>query len=272
MKRMKAINAMKLFCGIFLSAALACLVSCAGKNLSEKTQLYFDEANGYYRNHQYSESLRIYEDLIEHGTENAALFFNAGNAAFRLFQEKQKSGNPAGLLSRSLRHFERALRLRPWDREIRHNLDFARASLVDRIEPERKNPLLFFYRIPSQAHTGIALVFFLLAAGGLGFYFFTRDPESKSLARTLGLAALVLYAVFLGMGRLKYAEDFKSKAALIQSESVELKAEPSTDSKTIFTLHEGTRVLERRKVGEWSLVGIENGQEGWIEGLHLLRL
>ncbi|MBL8992459.1 MAG: SH3 domain-containing protein [Spirochaetia bacterium] len=258
-----------LFPAIFCFALLA---SCGGKNSADKTRLYFDEANGYYRNHQYAESLRIYEDLIGQGTENAALYFNAGNAAFRLFQEKQKSGNPVGLLSRSLRHFERAQRLRPWDREIRHNLDFARASLVDHIEPARKNPLLFFYRIPSQAHTGIALVFFLIASAGLGFFFFTQNPEAKILSRNLGLVALLLYAVFLGMSRLKYNEDFNSRVSFIQSETVELKAEPSADSKTIFTLHEGTRVTDIRKVGEWSLVRIGNGQEGWIEGLHLLHL
>lgn len=263
---------MKTRLSFFVLAALSLLFSCGTRNVSDKTQLYFDEANGYYRNHQYAESLRIYEDLIERGTENAALYFNAGNAAFRLYQEKQKSGNPVGLLSRSLRHFERALRLRPWDKEIRHNLDFARASLADHIEPARKNPLLFFYRIPSQAHTGIALVFFVIAAAFLGFYFFTQNPETKIVSRNVGVAALLIYVVFFGMSRLKYAEDFNSKVSFIQSESVELKAEPSAESKTIFTLHEGTRVTRVRKVGEWSLVGIENGQEGWLEGLHLLRL
>ncbi len=263
----------RLFSIAAICASLLIVFSgCSGKTNDNKVRLYFDEANHYYRDHQYADALRIYEDLIQQGSQSAVLHFNAGNAAFRLYQEKQKNGNPVGLLARSLRHFERARLLDPWDGEIRRNLDFARGVRADRLEPERKNPLLFFYRMPAEAHTLIALIFFLVAGGGFGFYFILKNPEFRLVARNLGFAALVSYGLFLGMSRLKYHEEFESPIFFLQSEAVELKAEPSSESKTLFSLHEGARLLEKRKVGEWSLVRLENGSEGWLEGHHLLHL
>ncbi len=75
----------------------------------------FDDANKLYEQKQYSKALRAYEGLIRNGNISSAIFFNAGNAAFK---NKQ--------LGRAIVHYREAERFAPRDPDIQANLKFAR--------------------------------------------------------------------------------------------------------------------------------------------------
>src|SRR5262245_15874464 len=82
----------------------------------------FDEGNRLYQAGNYSESLKRYEEIVADGYEAPALYYNIGNAQFKL-----------GHLGQAIVSYERALRLAPRDADVRANLDLARSMTADEI-------------------------------------------------------------------------------------------------------------------------------------------
>ena len=80
----------------------------------------FFEANQAYKNHQYQQAIDGYRHLIENGFENGQIYYNLGNAYFRL-----------GNLGRAILSYERARFLIPRDSDLAFNLSHARNQTQD---------------------------------------------------------------------------------------------------------------------------------------------
>src|SRR5713101_7431323 len=98
--------------------------------LAQEASLQFGQANQLYRDGKYEKAAGVYEQIINNGYEGAALYYNLGNAYFKL------KNIPSAILS-----YERARRLDPHDEEILYNLRLANLRVVDKIEPI---PQIFF--------------------------------------------------------------------------------------------------------------------------------
>src|SRR6059036_404081 len=90
----------------------------------------FEQANQLYRDGKYDQAAGLYEQVISNGYESAALYYNLGNACFKL------KNTPSAILN-----YERAKRLAPHDEDILYNLRLANLRIVDKIEPI---PQIFF--------------------------------------------------------------------------------------------------------------------------------
>ena len=99
------------------------------------------EANAQYERGEYADAAQQYEALIDSGYEDAALYYNLGNAYF-------KNGD----LGRAVLNYLRAEELSPRDPDIRANLEFARARTVDRVESGGES--LFGERVQRRASMG----------------------------------------------------------------------------------------------------------------------
>src|SRR5215470_19112395 len=84
------------------------------------------DAQGYYQ-----QAIAGYEQLIAAGIHNAKLYYNLGNAYFRLND-----------LGRAILHYRRGLRLEPGNRQLQANLSYARSRRVDQIEISGQRSLL----------------------------------------------------------------------------------------------------------------------------------
>ncbi len=91
-----------------------------GQNIDESMK----QAGEYYRNAQFDEAIKIYEQLINDGYEGTSLYFNLANSYYRI-----------GKLGYGILNYERALKLSPSDEDVKHNLAFANLSTIDRIQP-----------------------------------------------------------------------------------------------------------------------------------------
>ncbi len=83
----------------------------------------FDEANELYKQGKYEESIKKYEQLQQKDTHSATIYFNLGNAYFK-----------QGKLANAILNYERAYKLKPSDKDIVTNLNFAKAQIADKIE------------------------------------------------------------------------------------------------------------------------------------------
>ena len=83
----------------------------------------FNAANTAFQNKNYEAAIQQYETILKNGLVSKEVYFNLGNC----FYKKNKIG-------RAILNYERALLLKPNDKEVLHNLDIAKEQRVDEIE------------------------------------------------------------------------------------------------------------------------------------------
>ena len=91
----------------------------------------------------YRQSAKAYEDLLAQGVRNAKLYYNLGNAYYRL-----------GDLGRAVLAYRRAQQYDPGDAQLQANLRSARSLRLNRIEEPARNRLmenLLFWHVHTSA-------------------------------------------------------------------------------------------------------------------------
>ena len=118
-------------------------------------QSLFGEANNFFINKNYKKSIELYEQIIETGQENSTVFYNLGNAYYRL-----------GDIGQAIWAYRNANRFSPRDKDITHNLKIAEAKKIDRINSPQLFILHDFYRKIKSSIT----IFELIFLGGILFF------------------------------------------------------------------------------------------------------
>ena len=94
----------------------------------------FIEANEYYSMEEYSEAIKVYEEILKNG-EHANVYYNLGNSYFRV-----------GDIGNSIWAYEKALKLSPRDSDINFNLKYLRFMVKDKILPPDDIYLISLYK------------------------------------------------------------------------------------------------------------------------------
>ena len=226
----------------------------------------FDKATEAYNEGEYNTAIGFYEKILENGQHSAAVYFNMGNAYYKLDE-----------IAPSIYYYEKALLLDPNDPEILNNLGFARNMTIDAIEPLPESEITRYYNglvnwltIDQWAYTGI--VFMLLFVLGSILFYFLRYPNQKRLALLGGLSALFLCLVTTGLSYLQYSAYKSDQPAIIFAEEIAVSTEPNKRSPDAFTLHEGTKVQVLDSLEDWRKIRIIDGQTGWVAASSLKML
>ncbi|HJL01976.1 MAG TPA: tetratricopeptide repeat protein [Polyangiaceae bacterium LLY-WYZ-15_(1-7)] len=104
-----------------LAFALAALSFPGGLAQAQSLEAIFEEANGAYLEERWDEAVAGYERLVELGVADADVEYDLATAHAK-----------AGRYGAAVRHYERALRLRPGDDGAEDALEAARALLAER--------------------------------------------------------------------------------------------------------------------------------------------
>lgn len=217
------------------------------------------EAASAYIRKDYVAAAQLYEKLLKEQGESADLYYNMGNAYYK-----------ADLIPSALLNYERALLLSPGDEEIRRNLEIARLKTVDKITPIDRF-LLREWVLSLQMQTGsngwarTSVVLFLIFMGALSVYFFTSRAWMKKLAFFGGLTVLLLCAMsnYFAYEQKKLLTD--RDHAIMFAPSVVVKSTPDNSGTDLFVVHQGTKVSLKDKVGEWTRIQLEDGNNGWVK-------
>lgn len=218
-------------------------------------------ASEAYREGDFRKSIQLYEQVIAQDLhekrESAEIYYNLGNAYFR-----------NGETAKAILNYERALLLEPGDRDIRHNLRFARTRLEDKIDVSDRffltnwtNELRNMFNSNTWANIGILLFVLFLAA--LSIYFFIR----KIWVRKTGFyAAIVFILLMLVANRFAFSQKNKRinrNTGIVMAASASIMTSPDANSKELFRLHEGTKVKVKKSDANWVEIEIANGSVGW---------
>ena len=111
------------------------------------------KGNKFYRDGSYEKAIDEYGQLVNEGYFGTSLFYNLGNSYYRV-----------GKIGYAILYYEKALKLSPSDEDVQHNLNFARLSTVDRIQPLPKFFLFDWWEslLNSFSENGWAYIVFVV--------------------------------------------------------------------------------------------------------------
>jgi tetratricopeptide (TPR) repeat protein len=222
-------------------------------------QSVIEQANAAYAAQDFRQAAQSYETVLDENGPSATIYYNLGNAYYRLNQ-----------LAPALLNYERALLLEPGNRDIRFNLEIARLKTVDKIEPVGEFFLAQGFnalknRYGTNTWSTLALIGFLLLIACLFLFFFSRRIALKKTGFYAGLLFLVfcLSANIFAYNQKKTLTHHTT--AIIFSPTTTIKSAPDNSGTDLFILHEGTKVQVTNQLGEWNEIETADGNVGWIQ-------
>ncbi|HXH17902.1 MAG TPA: tetratricopeptide repeat protein [Chitinophagales bacterium] len=226
----------------------------------------FSQANQLYKEKNYESAIVLYDSIVKSGYSSAELFFNLGNAHYKL-----------GHLAPAILNYERAKKLAPSDEDIDFNLRIANLRVVDRVEPL---PELFFVRwvknivIRHSSDGWAKLALLLLWAAFLCamLFLFASNILLKRTGVFAAILALLLALASAFTAYSQYNYQRTRDAAIVGVKNVYIKSAPDPQSTDLFMLREGVKVKLLEAEGEWQKIQLVDGKVGWMrkEGLEVI--
>jgi tetratricopeptide (TPR) repeat protein len=216
-------------------------------------------ANQSYSNADFTSAVAQYESIIQSGYESSGLYFNLGNAYFKM------NNIPAAILN-----YEKARKLDPTDESIRFNLALANSRIIDKMEPLPE----FFLRTwwdsardllssDQWAKLGVAGFIFTLMAAAI--FIASGSITLRKISFWAGMMILSFTLISMLFGIISYRVYSSQASAIIFTPTVTVKSSPNDNSVDLFVIHEGTKVQITDLVEGWSEVRLANGNVGWVK-------
>jgi len=215
-------------------------------------------ANEYYKNNRYQLAIEEYNKLLLDGFEGTSLYYNLGNAHYRL-----------GKVGYAILYYEKALKLSPNDEDVTHNLALAKLNLKDKVDTL---PPFFIFNLwegilAAFSVTGwtiIVYIIFILVLIVFVVYFFSRSVTEQRISFFTGIGLTVILLLTISLLIVKMNKEFNTKDGVIIETSVIVKSSPDYSSKDSFQIHEGLKVRIEDNVDDWVKIRLDDGKIGWI--------
>ncbi|TRX70318.1 tetratricopeptide repeat protein [Carboxylicivirga sp. M1479] len=219
----------------------------------------YAEGNKQYSDGDYQSAIDTYKGILSTGVESGSLYFNLGNAFYK-----------NGELANAILNYERAILLKPHDKDIKFNLELAYSQTTDKIESVddfflSKWVVDFRNKTTSDTWAFIGISFFVLTLVMAALFFFSNSSLLKKAGFYLGVGLLLGTFVTLTFSYHQKNKLLVRHHAIVFSPSLTVKSSPDASGTEIFILHEGTKVEILSSLGQWKEIQIADGTVGWVE-------
>ena len=234
-----------------LCVVLGASISFAAPAFNEIWQ----QANAHYQNKEYDKAAALYEQLAAGRPDNAAVYYNLGNAYYKLNQI-----GPAVL------NYERALRVDPGHRLAADNLELTKSRIPNRVA---ETPDIFFVAWwKSATAAGLseiwsvtALALFIIAIVLLALRRLDKAPGW--MPRAVPAVALILTPLFLLLAYTSASRRADNRKAVVMEHDTPL--HQTNGKKGINHLPEGTVVTISELGKDKAEVRLPDGRTGWVD-------
>lgn len=228
-----------------------CVIAIAQGPMLELWQ----SASAAYNEGSFEKAVDDYRELANQGLNTLELHFNLANAYYQ-----------AGDIPRSILHYERALRFRPYDRDVLNNLQIAQNQRLDPVLPVRQFFLVRWTRQASYAlapHTwvAIAIAWLWVTLGCLGWTIWYS--RRKGMIWAIGLST-ILTLTSSGLGVVRMQHFHSPHEAILMEDTATLHAAPDRESKSLLDIGGGEKLRIIDSLDEYYKVRLPNYEEGWI--------
>jgi hypothetical protein len=218
-------------------------------------------ANQLYDNGHYAQAAQAYQQLVDQGVVDGALYYNLGNAYYR-----------QGDYGRAILNYRHAQHLLPRDPDVEANLALARAQAVDQFEAVENGGLLSGPGTAVQSWlttnelamaalgAWILFVFLVILFGSAR----TGSGWRRALQYALVIVGIVLVVGILALGSSLYLGNDRSEGVIVATE-VDVTSGPGAQYVAEFTLHSGAEVQLVEVRSNWVRLALPGGGlEGWV--------
>ena len=210
----------------------------------------FARANQEYGAGRFKEAIQDYTAIADSGKWSANLFYDLGNAYFRV-----------GDFGHSILNYERALALERHHPEARANLTLVRdESHALELAPNRLDQLLQFASANQYAiAAAVALWIGLFSVAKLVF-------ASRRSRTTIALTVLSL-SIFAAAAFAVYWLEIGSNGralAIVTGDDVQARLATAENAGTVLALPPGSEIKILRRRGDWIYAVLPNDLRGWI--------
>ncbi|MEY2482861.1 MAG: hypothetical protein QOK24_1389 [Verrucomicrobiota bacterium] len=228
---------------------IALLCGAAGTLLAEADPA-FAKANQAYSEGRFQEAVDGYQSLVQAGSSSANLFYDLGNAWFRL-----------GNFGEAILNYERALALEPRHPESEANLQLARDE--SRALELRKTPAEKYLEAGTPTQYSIA------ASVAFWFAMFATARPFFARRRSAGPIALIILSllVFAGASFALYTQENGSKGsalAIVTGKDIQARLATAESAGSVLALPPGSEIKLLSERGDWIYAALPNDLRGWI--------
>ena len=218
----------------------------------------FYQANAAYDSGSYQEAAAQYKAILAQGYESWQLYYNLGNAYYRLDS-----------LGYAILNYERALLLSPTNRLVKDNLALARSHTVDNIE---EVPQLFLkewflsilHVTTPQGWRIIIIILFTLLCLSASLFFIAKRYKTRRSMFVINFFIILLLVISVINAAISAKKATNSSSAIVTTPMVVVKSSPDPKSVDKFILHEGTKMTITDQQDQWMQIEIADGKTGWI--------
>ena len=242
----------------FATLALWLAAASAGQAKSDVEKM--NEGNEAYRAGNWARAIESYSSVR---INNATLFYNRANAHFKNED-----------IGKAILDYNRALRIKPRDKEIRANLEYARLSRTDKTEMKEKTSTAklveaLFTKISMNEHAAIAMAIFTLLA--MLLFGIIRLPEGNTRSRlnSLGVIAAIALMLQLTITGIKTYNESMLSFGVVTVKTATALSSPASGSRKVFELHDGAEVTLGRSENGYIQVELPTGWTGWLPTLQV---
>jgi tetratricopeptide (TPR) repeat protein len=216
----------------------------------------FEQGNKLYQQEKYEEAIRNYESILANGYENWALYYNLGNAYYRL-----------GKLGKAILNYERAYRLNPDDEDVLFNLNLARMHAVDNIPvpPFTVWMQKLKYAMSMSAIIWLTFSVYFFLAILLTIRIIVRKRFWQRLSKILFVPTLIVFVLLGSLFYLRAHEETAVKYAILLVERTDVVGAPEENGTVLFSLHEGVKFVVESYNDGWARIRLANGSVGWVK-------
>ncbi|MEY2494456.1 MAG: hypothetical protein QOJ45_948 [Verrucomicrobiota bacterium] len=218
----------------------------------------FAKANQAYSEGRFQEAVDGYQSLVQAGRYSANLFYDLGNAHFRL-----------GSFGEAILNYERALALEPRHPESEANLQLARDEA--RALELRKTA------VEKYVDAGTPTQYSIAASVAVWFALFVTTRLFFARRRSAGQIALIVLSllVFAGASFALYTEENGSKGsalAIVTGKDIQARLATAESAGSVLALPPGSEIKVLSERGGWIYAALPNDLRGWIPATAVQRV
>lgn len=229
-------------------------------NLSfSKQNDIFVVANEKYNSLDFVGAIEKYNELLKGGFHSSELYFNLGNAYYKLDS-----------LAQSIYYYEKGLKYFPNDSSLTQNLEYLNNLTIDDIEslPEDIISMQFNYLLNYFSFNNwsiITIITAILSCFIFLLYFLSKSSKYKRTYFTIFILSFMLTSSLLFVNFKIYNVQTTIEFGIVYNDVIEVNFEPNEKSEVLFEIHEGTKVeIIENFDTDWLKIKLSNGQTGWV--------
>ena len=231
----------------------------SGCLFAQDNKSLFQQASQDYADGNYEAAINKYESILKSGEVSASLYYNLGNAHYKLDH-----------IAPSIYNYEKALQLDPAYKDAKNNLAFAQNMTLDAIDDLPKSSLskIFNGIISKLSFNGwawLAVVFSIVLSVCFLLYYLSASVLKKRIFFTGFVVGIIVMIASVSFAYMQYGIQQSKKYAIVFAEESNVRSEPNPQSSNAFLLHEGTKIKILDNFNGFYKIELADGRQGWVK-------